>query len=169
VANNVESSTFAAGQPMLSQYPPVHAPTDNAIDVGSLLVDGDRTALDFLGLVDTAALPHGAIGAVRLDPADESSSPSICNLKPDMDTNTNNDLTLEQRKRMGDFVLAAALGTDDRPSAITAPSILVRASDEYADHLFDIDTGYCASRTGPYCETRNEWVLLTLSPLCTLS
>jgi hypothetical protein len=104
----------------------------DSLPIGALYVENNNSCFDFNQTATRARNTHqqdatATVATVCLQPPDESTSPVTWKLQSDSEQNS--DLTLTQRKLLGQFILSAAIGTPAQPSVFSTSGDLGRANE----------------------------------------
>jgi hypothetical protein len=121
--------------------------------VRAICMDNDQSLLDFPDLCNNDLTNPPPISATRLAVPDDNTHTPLWRLHSDEDPNE--DISAEQCKRLGDFVLGAAIGGPNKPSVFSSENDLGRANSNWKSHFHHIDTGDATPRTGSYEPRRN--------------
>jgi Reverse transcriptase (RNA-dependent DNA polymerase) len=132
---------------------PTHLDADVPLTIGAVCMQDITSWVDFDNLETEMSPVLDTVATVRCAPADESTTPPMWKIQTDFEVNS--DLDAQQRTRLGEFILSAAIGSPGTTSEFSTSNDLGRANEKWSSHFHVIDTGDAGSRTGSYEPRRN--------------
>jgi Reverse transcriptase (RNA-dependent DNA polymerase) len=158
IANPTHDHTVIRAGTRVGSIQATNIDATDSLPIGALFMESNNSWFDFNQTATRASDTHqqdatATVATVCLQPPDESTPPVTWKLQSDSEQNS--DLNPTQRKRLGQFILSAAIGTPAQPSVFSTSGDLGRANEKWSSHFHNIETGDAASRTGSYEPRRN--------------
>jgi hypothetical protein len=153
IANPRSDHVIVRAGTRVSSIAPTHLDADVPLTIGAVCKQDNTSWVDFDNVVTYISPVLDTVATVRLAPADESTTPPTWKLQTSSETNS--DLDEQQRTRLGEFILSAAIGSPDTTSIFSTKNDIGRANKRMSSHFHVIDTGDAGSRTGSYDPRRN--------------
>jgi hypothetical protein len=137
ISNPTSETTVIHSGCRVGSIIPIHLNSDDSMTVRAVFMDNDQSWLDFLDLCNDDLTNAPPIAAIRLAAPDENTHTPLWRLHSD--EYPNEDISAEQPKHLGDFVLGAAIGGPNKPYVFSLANDLGRANSNWKSHFHHID------------------------------
>jgi hypothetical protein len=153
IANPTSEHVIVRAGTRVGSIAPTHLDADVPLTIGAVCMQDNTSWVDFDNVETDMSPELDTVVTVRLAPADESTTPPTW--KKQTDSEVNSDLDAQQRTRLGEFILSAAICSTGTTSVFSTSNGLGRANEKGSSHFHVIETSDAGPWTDSYEPQRN--------------